>query len=437
MIAHIDVDAFFASVLVRSDPSLQGKPLLALGMGGGCVIAASYEAKAKGVKTGMRLNDALKLVPDAFAMPSDFRATYDATKQIFALLQKFCPGGVEEASPDEGYLDLQCLRHAERNELMLPHEQVKSKHVATEVSVSETLRGASTPFVPPLGGAHSAQHDVLKNFAHTLQSESDRFLDLPISIGIAPTKTLAKMGSKHRKPKGICIIEEKDREAFLGEKDISSIPGIGWKSTPKMKKLGFLTAFDFAHADPLIIEKVLGKTGLELPRENRGEAIYKVITNPTPPKSISRCRSFRGTNDRNFLYSQVMTHLQRCSSKLRRHELECARIGIWFRGADYKSGASAERSIGRYVAEESLLMPSVREMFEELIRTPTRTRTPYTQAGLVLSDFRPKGARQISLFEEPGSHQEILALQTALDDLRKKYGTESVRYGGAVANRGA
>ena len=112
MFAHVDADSFFASVLQRKYPRLKGKPLLALGMGGGCVIAATYEAKAKGVRTGMRLMDARKLVPDAIAMPSDFRATYDATQQLFALLEKFCPGGVERASPDEGYLDLQYLLHS-------------------------------------------------------------------------------------------------------------------------------------------------------------------------------------------------------------------------------------------------------------------------------------------------------------------------------------
>ena len=72
MIAHIDADAFFASVLQRKNPLLKGKPFLALGAGGGCVIAASYEAKAYGVKTGMRLVEARKLVPHAIALPSDF-----------------------------------------------------------------------------------------------------------------------------------------------------------------------------------------------------------------------------------------------------------------------------------------------------------------------------------------------------------------------------
>lgn len=399
MFAHVDADSFFAAVLQRKYPQLKGKSLLALGMGGGCVIAATYEAKRKGVYTGMRLVDAQKLAPEAISMPADFRATYDATRQLFLLFEKFCPGGVEHASPDEGYLDLTYAAHS------------------SQLS------------------AHS--------FARALQSEADRSLDLPISIGIAPTKTLAKMASKHRKPHGICIIEKENIESFLGEKDISSIPGIGWKSTPKMQKHGFLTASDFAHADPFIIERVLGKTGLELRREIRGEPVYRVITDPPPPKSISRCRSFRATSDTNFLYSQIMTHLQRCSGKLRHHTLECAHIGVWVRGADYKSGAFAERAIGRYVAEEALLLPYVKEAFEELWRDPlgrarrSETDATVTQAGLVLSDFRPKGDRQISLFEKSESLSEIASLQAALDELRKKYGTESVQFGGTKLYRGA
>ena len=281
----------------------------------------------------------------------------------------------------------------------------------------------------------SEELEVFYALAQKIQYEASTFLDLPISIGIAPTKTLAKMGSKHRKPKGICIIEQSDIERFLAVKDVSDIPGIGWRSTPKMKEGGYRTALDFAHAKTEHIREILGKIGVELQKEIRGEPVYAVITDPLPPKSISRCRSFRATNDINFLSSQVMTHLQRCSTKLRRHGLECARIGVWVRGADYRSGISAERVIGRYVAEELFLMPFAREMFEEIIQARALTQTRFTQTGLILSDFRPNGCRQISLFEEPESLEETIALQSALDSLRKRYGTESVRYGGAVSLR--
>ena len=108
MIAHIDADAFFASALQRKRPDLVGKPLLALGMGGGCVIAASYEAKAKGVKTGMRLSEARKLCRGAIALPSDFDEALLASRQIEQILQNRCPI-IERYSVDEWFLDLKSL----------------------------------------------------------------------------------------------------------------------------------------------------------------------------------------------------------------------------------------------------------------------------------------------------------------------------------------
>ena len=105
MICHVDADSFFASVLVRKNPRLRGKPLLALGMGGSCVIAASYEAKAFGVKTGMTLKDALKLVPHALQLSSDFRETAIASHEIEEILSREGPL-LEQMSVDEWFLDL-------------------------------------------------------------------------------------------------------------------------------------------------------------------------------------------------------------------------------------------------------------------------------------------------------------------------------------------
>jgi nucleotidyltransferase/DNA polymerase involved in DNA repair len=412
MFAHIDADAFFASVLQRKYPKLRNTPLLALGMGGGCVIAASYEAKRKGVKTGMRLNDARKLVPEATAIPSDFPATYIATQELFTLLERYCGGEVERSSPDEGYMDLACRSSACR---------------------------APTKNWEHL--AHSIQHD-----AHTL-------LDLPVSVGIAPTKTLAKMASKHNKPRGICVIEQEDIMDFLRKKPIDAISGIGHRLTPKMQDRGYHTAFDFARADRWIVEKTLGKIGLELQLEIRGIPVYKVVVEPDPPKSISRCRSFKRTNDTDFLYAQLVMHLQRCSTKLRRHGFECDRLGIWLYKVQsdeklkpigfehsYRSRRMyAERTFGRHLAEETLLIPFVKNIFEELIHPPlilssSQSSHPmYMQTGLILSDFRKHGGRQISLFEEQKRHQRIGSLQSALDRLRKQYGNESVRYGPTIS----
>jgi nucleotidyltransferase/DNA polymerase involved in DNA repair len=169
VICHIDADAFFASVLQRRDPRLKGKPLLALGMGGGCVIAASYEAKAFGVKTGMRLVDARRLCPGAVERESDFRETGLASKQIEEILRRHCPV-VQQMSIDEWYLDLDTC----------------------------------------VGGAPGNP----EKWALAIQDEVQWKTDISVSIGIAPTKLLAKIGGEYRKPGGITVVIDDYGEAL-------------------------------------------------------------------------------------------------------------------------------------------------------------------------------------------------------------------------------
>ena len=113
MFAHIDADAFFASVLQRKHPRLKGKPLLALGMGGGCVIAASYEAKRRGVKTGMPLKEARALCPEALHIPCDFGETALASEQIEGILTSHSPM-VEQYSITNGFWISRHCRAANR-----------------------------------------------------------------------------------------------------------------------------------------------------------------------------------------------------------------------------------------------------------------------------------------------------------------------------------
>src|SRR3989338_5144448 len=181
MIAHIDADSFFASVLQRINPRLRGKPLLALGMGGSCVIAASYEAKAKGIKAGMPLREALRLCPEALHVPSDFRETGLASQQIEDILRDLCPV-VEQMSIDEWYLDL------------------------------PTLQGG----VPadPLAWAKETQALVLRSTG------------LSVSIGVAPSKLLAKMAGEYRKPAGCTVLTKRDGARLLRDRPAAAIPGL-------------------------------------------------------------------------------------------------------------------------------------------------------------------------------------------------------------------
>ncbi|HRH92992.1 MAG TPA: hypothetical protein PKV72_00500 [Candidatus Peribacteria bacterium] len=179
-IAHLDADAFFASVIVRKHPQLRGKPVFAIGMGGGCIIAATYEAKSKGVKTGMPLFEARKLCPGAVEMASDFAETGIASAQIESILRDVCPI-VEQMSIDEWFLDLATMQGG----------------IPADLAV----------------WAKATQADVLRQTA------------LSVSVGVGPSKTLAKMASEYRKPAGVTNVLDADIERFLRDRPAAAIPG--------------------------------------------------------------------------------------------------------------------------------------------------------------------------------------------------------------------
>ena len=289
MIAHIDADAFFASALQRSRPNLKGKPLLALGMGGGCVIAASYEAKAFGIKTGMRLSEARKLCPKAVALPSDFDEALLASRQIEQILQNRCPI-IERYSVDEWFLDVRALPGG------IP------KDIAA--------------------------------WAQQLQKTISQSVGLTVSIGIAPSKLLSKMSSEYRKPAGCTIILENKHftlrgkgaycptestprkkhpailsiEQFLKDRTDEAIPGVGSRRAVHAEANGWHTAWDIANADPEKIQKLFGRPGINMQRELLGEVLEKVSIESSPPKSISRTRSFPPNKNREMVYAHLLHH---------------------------------------------------------------------------------------------------------------------------------
>ncbi|MDD4319473.1 MAG: DNA polymerase IV [Candidatus Peribacteraceae bacterium] len=412
MIAHVDADSFFASVLVRKDPSLRGKPLLALGMGGGCVIAASYEAKAKGVKTGMTVKDALKLAPDALRIHSDFQETGLASDQIESVIRDVCPR-IEQMSIDEWFLDLRSL----------------------------------------VGGVPADLHA----FASALRQTILERTGLSVSAGIAPTKTLAKMASEYRKPGGITVVktachpelvEGRHADAnvmvrrahhdtfattilplttFLTDRPAAAIPGIGTRRIAHCEAEGWKTAWDIAKTHPEQLKTLFGKPGRELHDELNGIPVYAVIEDLEPPQSISRARSFQPSRDTALLWAHTLRHLEYTILKMRRWRLACKGISVWIRDGEYKY-RSSHCSLPRPLETEETLQPFVRRCFGELLRK----NEAYTQAGLALWKLVPGGTRQFSLFEEPGAVLKEEKLQDSLDTLHEKFGRNAITRGSAL-----
>jgi DNA polymerase IV len=383
MLAHIDADSFFASVLQRKHPHLRGLPLLAGGMGGGIVIAASYEAKACGVRTAMRISDAMKLCPKATVMPADFAETSLASEQIESIIQSHCPV-IEQYSIDEWFLDL------------------------------ETMVGGA-PF------------DLLL-WAKEIQQEILATTDLSVSIGIGPTKILAKMAGEEKKPAGCTVVEKHEIEVFLSRRPVMAIPGIGHRRGVHAKARHWDTAWDFAVADQGIVQQLFGKGGVELQQELLGEQIYGIATEDAPQKSISRCRSFKGTSDKQHIWAQVMQHISYSVLKMRTQGSAARGITLWVRDNHYHHDG-LQLKLPQAMDTEEDITPYVKKAFDRLIGKGSPT---CTQVGFGLWNLAPKGASQFSLFESPAHALEDEHLQSSMDKLRKKYGREVVIRGSAL-----
>lgn len=384
MLAHIDADAFFASAIVRKNPHLRGKPLLALGMGGGCVIAASYEAKAVGVKTGMRLKDALVLCPHAVRMPADFHEAAHASHEIESILQAICPL-MEQTSVDEWYLDLRTV----------------------------------------IGGLPSD----LETWARRQQEEIHRKVGLTVSVGIGPSKLLAKMAGEYKKPAGVTVIGQSiTLEVFLQDRLAAAIPGIGHRRVIHTNAQGWMTAWDIAQAPTEELKRLFGKSGVELQAELLGHALYEVTAEESPPKSISRTRSFRATKDRTVLWAHLLKHLEYTVLKMRRHRLMCRGISVWLRTGEYE-GTGTNAPLPQPAETVDAILPWMTSCFK---RNHDRT-VAYTQAGLALWRLIPVGSSQFSIFENPERSNQEEAVQQSLDVLHTRFGRNAVTRGSALA----
>ena len=240
-IVHIDMDAFYASVEQRDDPSLRGKPVVVAWKGNRSVVcAASYEARRFGVRSAMPAIHAERLCPEAIFIPPDFtryRAVSQSTREIFRRHTDL----IEPLSLDEAYLDVT------ENKTGLP--------TATRV-------------------------------ARTIREQIREELHLTASAGVAPNKFLAKIASDWRKPDGLFVIQPEDLDTFLPPLPIGRIPGVGKVTEKRLAALGIKTVGDIRSLELNILEDHFGRYGQRLYELTRG-IDNSVVVPDRRTKSIS------------------------------------------------------------------------------------------------------------------------------------------------------
>jgi len=271
-VAHVDADAFYASCEAIRHPELKGRPICVLSNQNAFVVAKSYDAKAKGITTGMSVYDARKLVPEAAYLPPDFRYYGQISNKMFSILKRYSPD-IEVYSIDEGFLDM--------------------------------------------NGIRMLWHQGYRQIADDIRESVKREIGITVSVGISNTKTLAKMASESNKPDGSTIVPGKRIDRFLADIPVEDVPGIGRSRMALLHKFRIRTAGEFAGTDECLIRKLLGRHGLTLWHELSGQPVLPVETEPPLPKSISRTASLGEiTTDRRIIAAHLSRHTMRLISEL-------------------------------------------------------------------------------------------------------------------------
>lgn len=248
IILHIDLNAFFAACEIIRDPSLKGKPMI-VGGGGrrGIVSTASYEARKLGIHSAMPTYQAVKLCPDLIIKEPDFKLYHHYSSLFFNYIKENVTPLVEVASIDECYVD------------------------ATEVL---------------------EKHKNPVEFVYHLQQTLLKELGLGCSIGIAPTKFLAKMASNYKKPMGITVFRRRELAQALWLLPIEDMYGVGKATAPRLKALGIKTIGDLARTKDTRVIDLLGKGYFTLHEWANGRGSDTILVEEEDPKSIGNSQTF-------------------------------------------------------------------------------------------------------------------------------------------------
>ncbi len=382
-ILHIDGDSFFASCEVAKDPSLKGKPVIT-GKERGIVSAATYEAKARGVKRGMKLSDARKVCPDAIILPSDYETYSIFSHRMYEIVRRYTPS-VEEYSIDECFADLGGMRRVNRMSYKEMAERIK----------------------------------------HELETE----LGMTFSLGLSATKVLAKIGSKWNKPSGLTLIPLIDVTVFLSKTPIGHVWGIGPNTAAYLRKYGIHTALDFARKEEGWVMRPLSKPLYEIWHELNGRAVYDIDTvGKQGYQSISKTKTFTPpSTDPVFVFSQLSKNVENACIKARRWNLVTSEIFFFLKTQQFKY-QGCEITLPHPTNVPQDILRHVEEQFPRVFQKGTEYRT----TGITLTKLRDGESQQLDLFGAVTHTSALARVFSSVDEISHRYGKHAVFLGSSL-----
>ena len=375
------MDAFFASVEQRDRPELKGRPVI---VGAppdqrGVVSACSYEARVFGVRSAMPSREAYRRCPHAVFLPPDMARYEKASRQIFAIFDRFSPL-VEPLSIDEAFVD---------------------------VTGARTLFGSG------------------EDIAKTIRAQIRKEIRLTASVGVAHNKFLAKLGSERAKPDGLFIVpsERDELVRFLGEMQISALWGVGRVTCETLTRAGFQAVADIQNADPRDLERLLGTNfAAHLRALAFGEDAREIETD-TVEKSISREYTFLvDCSDREHVRDVIKGLADDVGRRVRKHGYFAATGRMKLRWKDFKTITRQAPFEPPLCDDFSFRAMALRLFDAEPLIQPVRL------IGFGVSGFSNTPHEQLTLFEETSHASEKRdRLCRAVDTLRETFGNDVIR----------
>jgi DNA polymerase IV len=371
-ILHADADSFFASVEQRDDPSLRGRPVA---VGGGVVLAASYEAKAFGVKTAMGGRTARRLCPGLIVVPSRFKAYTEASRAMFDVFDDTSPV-VEGLSIDEAFIDVRGMR-----------------------------RIAGSP------------EEIARRLRERVRAE----VGIPVTVGVARTKFLAKVASGVAKPDGLLVVPPAGELDFLHPLPVERLWGVGDKTAVKLHARGVMTVGQVAALAESTLVAMLGRAA--------GRQLHALAHNRDPRRvrvgvrrrSIGGQRAIgRGPHTDAELDSTLVALMDRITRRMRRAQRVARTVVLRLRFSDM-TRATRSHTISEATAQTRPLLGVARELLAEA--RPLIQERGITLLGISLTNLLNADEVQLAL---PLERHMPTALDIALDSVRDRYGSDAI-----------
>ena len=345
VIAHIDMNCFYASVEEKYNPELRGKPLAIAGTvktRHGIIVTSNYEARKLGVKTTMRVGDARKICPNIKFLQPDMEKYQKESKLIFDLIREYTTK-VEVVSVDEAYIDL-------------------------------------SEFEEPIRVIATIQRRIYKQ------------LGMPSSVGVSYNKFFAKMGSDLKKPLGFTIINKKNYKSILWDMDIGQMHGCGKSATKKLKKMGISAIGDLANANEVLLHSILGIQGLRLKKCANGED-NRELKYTVERKSIGNSKTFsEDLLEEIEIKNQLRKLSEKVSNRAKLRNYVGNNISIVIRSSDFKN-ITRSKKISEYIDSTDDIYNNALE----LVLENYDFSYPIRLLGVSLNDIKKKDNLKVQL----------------------------------------